>query len=382
MPRRVYTYPAGLGWDTLNLVSTVGAFTFALGVAVVLVDLLRNLRPTLSRQAGNVWGAGTLEWLENDTYASRSIPVVRRREPLWDQPGLPEDVEAGRYYLPGAPTGHRETIITSPIEAEPQYVARLPGPGWSPVLAAVFTAAFFLLLTVKLVTLATICGLLAIVSVVAWMWSSDPAPVAPVDIGGGVRLPTYASGALSHSWWAMVVIILVAAALYLAYVFSYLYLWTVSPQAWPRAESPEVPAAGWALACAALLLVGDASILAARRALSRRGIPGGAFVAFVVLAAAAVSASLALEISGHWLAGLRPDTTSYAAMVYLGAFLQFELVLPLIVMACFVLARLIAGRLDRIRRATFDNLVLLWHYTVAQGLLGLLLLHGFPRLIW
>ena len=116
------------------------------------------------------------------------------REPLWQQPGLREDVEAGRYYLPGAPTGRRETIVTSPIEAAPQYLARLPGPGWTPVLAAVFTAAFFLLLTVKLSTLALLCGVLAVAMMLVWMWSSDPAPVPPVDIGGGVQLPTYASG--------------------------------------------------------------------------------------------------------------------------------------------------------------------------------------------
>ena len=75
------------------------------------------------------------------------------------------------------------------------------------------------------------------------------------------------------------------------------------------------------------------------------------------------------------------DASSYGALIYVGAFLQLELVLPLIVMAGFVLARLLAGRLDGVRRVTFDNLALLWHYTVGQGLLGLLLLHGFPRLV-
>ena len=148
MPRRVYTYPAGFGWDALNLISTIGAFTLATGVLVFLFDIMRNLRPTLSHAAGNIWNAGTLEWLPNETYSSRSIPHVLSREPLWEQAGLSEDVKAGRYYLPGAPTGHRETIVTSSIEAIPQYLLRLPGPGWTPVLAAVFTAACFLLLTV------------------------------------------------------------------------------------------------------------------------------------------------------------------------------------------------------------------------------------------
>ena len=33
MPRRVYTYPAGMGWDMLNLISTIGAFVIGAGVA-------------------------------------------------------------------------------------------------------------------------------------------------------------------------------------------------------------------------------------------------------------------------------------------------------------------------------------------------------------
>ena len=41
MPRRVFTYPEGLGWDWLNLMSTVGAFVFAAGFLVVVWDVLR-----------------------------------------------------------------------------------------------------------------------------------------------------------------------------------------------------------------------------------------------------------------------------------------------------------------------------------------------------
>jgi cytochrome c oxidase subunit I+III len=378
MPRRIYTYSAGLGWDALNLLSTAGAFIVALGVAVFLFDLLRNLRPTLSDQAGNVWGAGTLEWLNSNTYGARSTPHVVGREPLWEQPGLREDVDAGRYYLPGAPTGRRETIVTSPFEAAPQYLARLPGPGWTPILAAVFTAAFFLLLTVKVTTLALTCGVLAVAMMLAWMWSSDPEPVAPVDIGGGVQLPTYASGSSSHSWWAMIVVILVAAALWLSYLFSYLYLWTVSPQLW---AGTAMPAIGWALSSGVLLLISEAAMLAASRNLTDRGIAGSAFVALILLADLAVSAALALDVFGHLQTGIRGNASAHGAMIYLGVFLQLELVLPLLAMSGFLLARVFVGRIDGVRRVTFDNLALLWHYAVGQGLLGLLLLHGFPRLV-
>ena len=41
MPRRVFTYQAGLGFDTLNLVSTIGAFILGVGVAIVTWDIIR-----------------------------------------------------------------------------------------------------------------------------------------------------------------------------------------------------------------------------------------------------------------------------------------------------------------------------------------------------
>jgi len=34
-----------------------------------------------------------------------------------------------------------------------------------------------------------------------------------------------------------------------------------------------------------------------------------------------------------------------------------------------------------VRRVTFDNARLFWHYTVAQTLVGIVLVHGFPRLV-
>ena len=153
MPRRVYTYPAVTEWGVLNMISTVGAFLFAAGVLVFLFDLVRNLRPTVSEPVGDVWKGASLEWLHNHIYGPRSIPLVESRDPLWDEPGLAEDSKAGRHYLPGTITGVRETIVTSPVEATPQALLRLPGYGWSPLLAAVGTAGFFMLLTVKLVTL-------------------------------------------------------------------------------------------------------------------------------------------------------------------------------------------------------------------------------------
>jgi cytochrome c oxidase subunit I+III len=368
MPRRVYTYPAGLGWETLNLISTMGAFVLAAGIFVFLFDLVRNLRPHVVHTVGNVWKAGTLEWIPNELYGLRSIPRVTTREPLWEQPGLQETVVAGRWYLPGTVTGRRETIVTSPIEADPQYLLRLPDPGWTPFLAAVFTAAFFLLLTVKLVAVAVACGVLAVIMIVVWMWGSDPVTLPPVDVGGGLKLPPQATGPASHSWWAMVVLLLVAGALYLSFVFSYLYLWTVAPEDYVAGSSLETFVAG------ALLAASAAVIWGAGRTLGNRLLA----TVLILAALAALVGSVVLEGMSLWRGGLRPDANGHGAMVYLALFLQVQLVVTLVVMAGFVVAKLLAGRLDQVRRATYDNTALLWHYAVGQGLFTLVLVHGFP----
>jgi cytochrome c oxidase subunit I+III len=377
MPRRVYTYPDMLGWNVLNLISTIGAFMFAAGVAVFLIDLVRNLRPGLSDHAGNLWKAGTLEWMPNHPFGLRSIPAVTSRQPLWDQPDLEKSVDAGRWYLPNAVTGGRETIVTSPIEAIPQYLLRLPGPGWPPFFAAILTAAFFLLLTVKAVALAVLCGLGAIMLILVWMWQSDPKPAAAADIGGGIKLPTYASGPISHSWWAMVVLLLVAGSLYLACVFSYLYLWTVSPQVWPRPET--LPAPLWPMLSGALLVASAVAGHAASRMVPAQQASRIGFVVLIGFGISALIAAGAVEAFAHWRGGLRPDADAHAAMVAMMSFLQAQLVIPVFLWGCFVVVRLFAGHIDTRRRATVENLRLLWLYTAGQGLLGLLLVHGFPR---
>ncbi|HEX7061187.1 MAG TPA: cytochrome c oxidase subunit I, partial [Woeseiaceae bacterium] len=74
MPRRVWTYPADLGWDPLNMISTVGAYVLGAGVLLFVIDLLVRFRP--GQGPSNPWRAGTLEWLPNDVYSTRSIPLV------------------------------------------------------------------------------------------------------------------------------------------------------------------------------------------------------------------------------------------------------------------------------------------------------------------
>ncbi|WP_170984637.1 cytochrome c oxidase subunit I [Rhodoligotrophos defluvii] len=380
MPRRVWTYPAGMGWDDLNMVSTVGAFILAAGVLVFIIDLALNFRMG-GGGPDNPWGAGTLEFLPNDVYSTRSIPHVTSRDPLWDNPNLAREVKDGLHYLPNAPTGGRETIVTSVVDAEPQYIIQMPGPSWTHLSAAVFTAAFFLLLTVKMVTLALICGAIAIISCLVWTWQLDKPDQGAVEIGFGKKVPTYMTGPSSHSWWAMIVLMLVAGSLYLAYIFSYFYLWLVSPEVWAPAGSPAPPPLAYPVGSAVLFLLACAAIVVADKALPHPGRRSFATIAGLVVAAAALGAAVALDVWGHWQTGLRPDATAYGALVYLADGLTGQAAFAVIIMCLFACGRMVAGKLDNARRVTFDNAKLFCFYTAAQGLLGLLMVHGFPRLV-
>jgi cytochrome c oxidase subunit I+III len=377
MPRRVWTYAPELGVDLLNLVSTVGAFTIGAGVLLLVCDMARNFRIAGERNAGNVWKAGTLEWLPSGNYSNRSIPIVTSREPLWEQPDLAEHVEQGRYYLPNTASGGRETIMTSAIDARPQALLQMPGPSLPTFLAAVFTAFFFLALTVKLYAVSIVCAAVAVGAMIRWLWETDPGPThPPLPVGGNLWLPVYVTGPASHSWWATMVVILVAGSIFSCHVFSYLYLWLVSPRLWPgSAALPE----GWRpIASAALLAASGAMVALAGRAL--RADLAWPFRLLLGLAVPSAVASIVVEVGGQLGTGLAPTESAYGAMVYLTSALQGFFVAVVATMAIYTVARSCSGRLDARRRATFDNTMLMWHYTVAQGLVGLALLHIYPRL--
>jgi len=86
MPRRIYTYEPGRGWDIWNLIVTIGVAFQAAGVLVFAANLIWSyLR---GKRAGNdPWDAWTLEWSTPSpppAYNYAVIPTVRSRRPLWD----------------------------------------------------------------------------------------------------------------------------------------------------------------------------------------------------------------------------------------------------------------------------------------------------------
>ncbi len=380
MPRRVYTYPGDLGWNSLNMLSTVGAFMFAAGVLVFLVDAARTLRKS-EKDHDNPWNAGTLEWLPLRDYGVRSIPQVVSREPLWDQPALPNEVDAGRHWLPGTMFGGRETLVTSIVDARPLHLLRLPTDGWSPLVAAAGTAGFFLLLTAEQIALAFACGLISIVAMIYWIWGSDQPPEAQtVEVADGVHLPVGASRRDSHSWWAVVILIAVDMTVFASFVFSHLHLSMAADVCPPPGAA--LPAARWPLAAAVLLLAGSLLAAGAGRWLRSGGMRSQRPLRVAVaLALACTTGAFSLDLAGHLQAGLDPRAEAWSATV--GALLGYQgfHIGVALLMGGYVLVRSWTGRLRPDARATYDNTVLMWHCITAQGLIGLLLVQLLPKVL-
>jgi cytochrome c oxidase subunit I len=86
MPRRIYTYEPGRGWEIWNLIVTIGVVFQIAGVLVFVFNLLRSLVKG-DPAGGDPWDAWTLEWSTSSPppeYNFAKIPVVMSRRPLWD----------------------------------------------------------------------------------------------------------------------------------------------------------------------------------------------------------------------------------------------------------------------------------------------------------
>jgi cytochrome c oxidase subunit 1 len=175
MPRRVYTYPAGLGLELPNLLSTIGAFVVATSILLFVINgIVSNFRGRLAPP--NPWGAPSLEWATSSppaVYNFAHVPVVDSHTPLWDREGdLP--------VVTGLRVDEKEMLLTTVVEATPDLREPVPEPSLWPFISAVavgivFVASIFSAWAVPF-------GLIpCAIALIAWFWPKEmkrhPEPV-------------------------------------------------------------------------------------------------------------------------------------------------------------------------------------------------------------
>jgi len=134
MPRRIYTYAPDMGWTTINLITTIGSFLFAVGVLLFFINVFMSLRVGLTA-GSNPWDAGGLEWATLSPPPPQNftvLPEVGSRHPLWEarlgDPGA-SSINKGLPLDEG-----RQTIGSSVLDGEPDAVLVMPGDSSLPFL--------------------------------------------------------------------------------------------------------------------------------------------------------------------------------------------------------------------------------------------------------
>jgi cytochrome c oxidase subunit 1 len=131
MPRRIYTYPDGMGWNWANLLETVGAFTIALSVLVMVVNIAISRRRG-EEAPGDPWDARTLEWSISSPppiHNFDEVPVVTHRDDWWHKKYVETPEGAPARVFAGGANGHDEH--------DGGHGIHLPSPSYFPLLAAV-----------------------------------------------------------------------------------------------------------------------------------------------------------------------------------------------------------------------------------------------------
>jgi cytochrome c oxidase subunit 1/cytochrome c oxidase subunit I+III len=127
MTRREYTYPSGLGWAPYNLVETIGGYLTAVGILLLLGNLVWSYF-TCEEAGPDPWHGATLEWTTSSPpppYNYAVVPYVTSAYPNWDEDDRAEDrrkLAAGVLVLQ---EGHEQPAVT-PVDGTFDEIVEMP----------------------------------------------------------------------------------------------------------------------------------------------------------------------------------------------------------------------------------------------------------------
>ena len=378
MPRRIYTYRGDEGWNWLNLLSSVGGFVMTIGFALVVIDLVVQLRYG-RRVRRDPWRATTLEWampIPPQPYAFASIPHVDAETERVAPGLLALSLARGEGYLGFARNGWQETLGVHMTTGEPDQLIVLPQPTYLPLVTAIATAAAVLAILFKFYLLAIAMTLvIAGLFVFAAQRSGHVRDYGPLPVGRGVSVPPHTEVASAPPWLALICTLIADGTLFTSLLFGTFYLWIAAPN-WPGAVAPD-PSRMLALGAAVALALAAVAARGSLRALAG----GGKAQGWVGLAMLALLAAIAVVVG--MIAGVTPHPREHALGATAAALLGYIAVHAGIGLLFLVsnLLRLRAGFVSP-RRLLDLRLTRLWlDYTMVTGIIALALVLALPSLV-
>jgi cytochrome c oxidase subunit I+III len=383
MPRRVYTYPAGLGWETYNLISTIGVFIIAPGIAVFVWNVVRSYRRG-ERAGNNPWAGDTLEWAVPSPPAEHGwsvLPIVRSRHPLWDQDELHRGDERLERFVRGLsqwPLRWRAAVIVGTPDARPQEVFRVADPSIWPLVAGCGLVLIFLCELVKLRWGIAAGAAVVLAAVVRWNWPQEP-PMTVEEEDAFERehqVPVNAGGSVVVAAWGTALVIVFVGIAFASLLLSYFYLRLENPL-WPPAGIT-APGLTRALLAAVLVVVSGGAMRAALQRVGagdQRGFVRG-LVAALVLAAGGLVVQW-LDIAGR---GLHGTTHAYGSIFFTLAGFVSTVAVGAVIMLALTLLWAIRGLYTARRHATVANVARFWTAMVVVWVVGFATLYLGPHL--
>ena len=159
MPRRTFTYDDNMGWSSINMIATIGAFILGIGIAVYFAVMIYTYFKG-EKAKRDPWDGRTLEWSLPNPPPGHNFdvtPTVRARDAFWDMKNNKEQTAADDAKTAEADEAHGGV--------------HMPSNSWFPIITAsgmLIGALFFS----NHHMVGAIIGL-AITFAGAWMWSVE-----------------------------------------------------------------------------------------------------------------------------------------------------------------------------------------------------------------
>jgi cytochrome c oxidase subunit I+III len=378
MPRRIYTYQGDEGWNWLNLLSSVGGFVMTIGFALVVIDLVVQLRYG-RRVRYNPWGSATLEWampIPPPPYAFASIPSLGPGSSQIASGDLALSLARGEGYLGFARNGWQETLGVHMTTGEPEQLIVLPQPTYLPLFTGIATAAAVLALLFKLYLLSLVA---ALATAGLFLLAAQRAGLArsfgPLPVGHGVSVPPHTEVAEAPAWLALICTLVADGTLFTSLLFGTFYLWIAAPN-WSAVMAP-APSRMLVFVAVAALAVAAAAARGSMRAVAAGGKTSGWMGLAVLALLVAIAAAVGL------IAGVLPHPREHALGATAAALLSY-VVLHVAIGLLFLISNLLrlgAGFIAPPRVLDL-RLTRLWlDYTLVTGVIAMGLVLTLPALV-
>ncbi len=382
MPRRVYTYPEGLGWGIYNLISTVGVFIIVAGIGVFIANLILSHRRR--EPAGhNPWGGDTLEWALPSPPLQHSWsvpPIVRSRHPLWDQGDLysgDEDDERLVHGLSQWPLRWRAALITGVSDGEPEEVFKVAGPSIWPFITAIGAVSIFAAELLKLRWGAFVgVGIIAL-GAIGWNWPDKVAITEEEEVAFEERhqIPVHVGGSLKIARWGMGLMVLFISIAFVSLLLAYFYL-RLENSSWPP-SGVDPPFLASTLASALVVSGGVAMFRAIQSIRDGRSLVMRRWLA---AAAAMASTGIAIEITEVGALGFSSQEHAYGSIFHLLSWFIICVAVAAVVMAVLLVVWSFQVHYTARRHVPVDNVALFWLAMTIIWVIGMGVLHLAPRL--